>query len=118
MPYRPARQCRNAKRGCPGTTVDPSGYCPVCKPKYQWQKKTDYDRITGRKLQTIRNRFLRSNPLCAECLKNGVYTLATIRDHIVSLAEGGQDTEENTQALCIECHNKKTQEEARRGMKK
>jgi 5-methylcytosine-specific restriction protein A len=40
--------------------------------------------------------------------------VATVRDHIVPLWEGGPDCVENTQALCVECHNAKTADEARR----
>lgn len=113
MPYKTSRVCRN--RLCNGITTDSSGFCPKCKPKYQWQKKSDYKRIGGRKLQQIRAKFLRDNPLCVECLKQGIYKAAEIRDHIKPLAEGGLDTTDNTQALCVECHNKKTQAEAKRG---
>jgi 5-methylcytosine-specific restriction endonuclease McrA len=41
--------------------------------------------------------------------------LATIRDHIVPLAEGGQDIESNVQPLCQTCSDIKTQAEAARG---
>jgi len=41
--------------------------------------------------------------------------LATIRDHIVPLAEGGLDEEFNVQPLCESCHAAKTQQEAQRG---
>jgi 5-methylcytosine-specific restriction protein A len=42
--------------------------------------------------------------------------VATIRDHIVPLAEGGLDAESNIQALCQACSDAKTETEARRGM--
>ena len=32
-------------------------------------------------------------------------------DHIVRLADGGEDSEENLQALCVECHARKTRSE-------
>jgi 5-methylcytosine-specific restriction endonuclease McrA len=41
-----------------------------------------------------------------------------IRDHIVSLKEGGQDIEENTQALCFRCNKAKTEEESTRGIRR
>jgi 5-methylcytosine-specific restriction protein A len=44
--------------------------------------------------------------------------VATVRDHVVPLAEGGLDAEVNTQALCQTCSDAKTQDEARRGMQR
>lgn len=35
-------------------------------------------------------------------------------DHIVNAARGGQDTLDNCQWLCRQCHNRKTQQEATR----
>lgn len=118
-PYKAARQCRN--RQCPGTTVDASGYCEKCKPLYYkpWQKNNQqYKRMGGRRLQTINKVFMREHPLCEECLRHGVHTMAVVRDHIIPLAEGGEDTTENSQALCYKCHDAKTREEARRGREK
>ena len=69
----------------------------------------------GRTLQRERARLFNANPLCAECERQGRVTVATIRDHIIPLAEGGQDTADNIQGLCEECHNKKTAAESKRG---
>lgn len=74
-------------------------------------------RLKGRTLQKERNRLFNEQPLCVECLKRGREVEATIRDHIVPLAEGGMDTVGNTQALCQACHDRKTREEAKRGRK-
>ena len=48
----------------------------------------------------------------------GRYRPATIRDHIVPLAEGGLDHDQNVQALCVACHDAKTQAESQRGQKR
>ena len=69
----------------------------------------------GRTLQRERARLFSANPLCVECERQGRVTVATIRDHIIPLAEGGQDTADNIQGLCEECHNKKTLAESKRG---
>ena len=53
------------------------------------------------------NRYA-DNPLCVECAKRGRVTVATIRDHIIPLAEGGEDVPENTQPF-------KTKAESARG---
>jgi 5-methylcytosine-specific restriction protein A len=48
------------------------------------------------------------HPFCQICQS----ALATIRDHRVNLAAGGRDTPDNEQALCAECHDKKTAAES------
>ncbi len=42
-------------------------------------------------------------PLCRVCAAAGKVAEAVIRDHIVPLAEGGQETEQNCQPLCQAC---------------
>ena len=68
-------------------------------------------RIAGRKLQRLREALFRDEPFCRGCRKRA----AEIRDHVVPLAEGGEDRRENTQPLCQECSDAKTRTEARRG---
>jgi 5-methylcytosine-specific restriction protein A len=41
--------------------------------------------------------------------------VATIRDHVIPLTEGGLDEEANIQAICAACHTAKTVREATRG---
>lgn len=65
------------------------------------------DRITGRKLQRIRNRVLKANPLCQACGLRGSVEV----DHIKPIFKGGEDSaysDANRQALCVECHAAKT----------
>ena len=49
-------------------------------------------------------------PICAHCGQR----VAQVLDHIVPLADGGTDTPENRQGLCVECHTVKTAAENRR----
>ncbi len=73
------------------------------------QKQSEaYKRIRGRKLQHIRANYFKRNPLCAHCLIKGRYTLASELDHIIALVNGGKDTADNYQGLCISCHKIKT----------
>lgn len=72
-------------------------------------------RITGRRLQVMRAKLFSRNPLCAECMRQGKVTVATQRDHIIPLEEGGSDDESNEQGLCQECHDVKSKLEAKRG---
>lgn len=70
--------------------------------------------MTGRKLQAAREALFRANPLCVHCERRGLVKLATQRDHIKSLGEGGEDVPENTQGLCDDCHREKSLGEALR----
>jgi len=63
----------------------------------------------------MRNRLFNEQPLCVLCMKEGRTTVATIRDHIIPLAEGGPDDETNEQPLCQACSDAKTAVEAQRG---
>ncbi len=51
------------------------------------------------------------NPLCVLCDAQGITRLATQRDHIKPLFEGGEDTDDNTQGLCEQCHDAKSEQE-------
>lgn len=80
-----------------------------------WGHARPVQRIRGRRLQRMRDRLFSRQPLCVLCLKAGRTAIATIRDHIIPLEEGGQDNEANEQAICADCHRVKTQAEALRG---
>ena len=85
-------------------------------PRDAWAKKpTATKRVTGRKLQAMRAELFTRNPLCVECERQGRVTLATQRDHIVSLEEGGKDDDTNVQGLCHACHDVKSLAERLRG---
>jgi 5-methylcytosine-specific restriction protein A len=68
-------------------------------------------RIRGRRLQKLREDLFAREPLCRNCRRRA----AVIRDHVVPLAEGGTDTEDNTQGLCQSCSDVKSHREANRG---
>jgi 5-methylcytosine-specific restriction protein A len=55
------------------------------------------------------------HPLCVLCLEANRVRAATIRDHILPLAEGGTEDSFNIQALCATCHTRKTNRESQRG---
>lgn len=116
MPVAAPRPCTHP--GCGVLVRDGSGRCAK-HPKPQWSKPaTATKRITGRKLQAMRAELFASNPLCAECKQQGRVTLATQRDHIKPLAEGGTDTDDNVQGLCGPCHDAKSKTEAARGVRR
>ncbi len=93
-----------------------TGPCPTCQ-RSPWHQPQPSVRIRGRKLQTLRRRLFCAQPWCRLCLAKTPqrFTFATIRDHVVPLAEGGTDTDDNIQPLCIDCSDAKTANEATRG---
>ena len=73
------------------------------------------NRTTGRRWLAIRARILRDQPLCMHCEHAGRTTAATEVDHVIPLHAGGTDDDGNLQALCHECHERKSVTE--RGMR-
>ena len=116
MPTAAPRPCSHP--GCGALVRDGSGRCAK-HPKPAWAKPaTATKRITGRRLQAMRAELFTREPLCAVCQRLGRVTLATQRDHIKALAEGGADDASNVQGLCTTCHDAKTKEEAARGVRR
>ena len=108
MPKHPKRPCRYP--GCPNL-CESGTYCSE-------HSAESPDRLRGSatergydaKWRRARKRFLRSHPLCANCLSQGVLTPATVVDHIVP-HRGDHRLfwdEQNWQPLCKACHDRKT----------
>ncbi|MBB4618973.1 HNH endonuclease [Sphingomonas abaci] len=69
-------------------------------------------RLRGRAGQAQRARRLaRTDGLCERCDADDRVTLATVVDHIVPLAKGGTDEDDNTRNLCDPCHREVTAEQ-------
>lgn len=72
-------------------------------------------RLRGPQLQRIRRDWFSRYPLCVRCQAAGRVRLAEQLDHIVALANGGkdfdEDDEQNRQGLCTPCHHIKTCED-------
>jgi 5-methylcytosine-specific restriction protein A len=97
---------------------DGTSRCPM-HPAPVWAKAANATkRVTGRRLQAMRNALFTRNPLCAECQRLGRVTLATQRDHIIPLEEGGKDDSSNEQGLCQDCHDVKSHAESLRGRRR
>jgi 5-methylcytosine-specific restriction protein A len=76
-----------------------------------WAKRPDAPaRLTGRKGQERRARWLSEQPLCVMCaaMTPPRVTAGQDVDHKKPLAKGGADDESNLQTLCRECHEKKS----------
>jgi len=110
MPLAPLRHC---SPGCP--TLTRGGPCAVHTTPKSTGWNNDDTRLRGRRLQAKRKQLFDDEPLCRLCRKLGRVSAATIRDHIVPLAEGGTDEDSNIQPLCQTCSDTKTRQEAIRG---
>lgn len=63
----------------------------------------------GRPWRRKRARILdRDNYLCIMCFELGILTAATEVDHIIGIAEGGTDDDDNLRSLCSRCHARVT----------
>ena len=68
-------------------------------------------RLRGRRGVEQRKRRLAAEPLCRDCDEKGRVTAATVPDHIIPLAQGGPDTDDNIRCLCEACHVIRTNEQ-------
>lgn len=86
-------------------------------PRVQSLPPTSARRMTGRPLQKRRfEAWLAAEARCAKCGRTVEYPHGFELDHVVPLFMGGDDTEQNTQVLCIApdgsgCHQGKTRED-------
>lgn len=111
MPRRPKMPC--AHPGCPALVEPGTHYCVQHKPLHPEYTRPAAKRGYSSKWQRASKKFLQSHPLCAECMKQGRYTKATVVDHIVP-HRGDQKLfwdQNNWQAMCKTCHDKKTWDE-------
>lgn len=102
--------CRKA--GC-AELLTTSGYCAA-------HSKTDTSRPNSgargydHRWRIARARYLTKHPLCVTCQSKGRVVQATVVDHIIR-HQGDKslfwDKENNWQALCTTCHNRKTAHE-------
>jgi 5-methylcytosine-specific restriction protein A len=113
MAMAPPRPCPFPKCGqiaCTNPAHQPTAWRP--------RDGTVVKRIRGRELQRRRARLFARERWCVVCAQDGKRTLATIRDHIIPLAEGGTEDEDNEQPLCLDCSDRKTEDESRRGVQR
>ena len=71
-------------------------------------KRVRESRTTGRALQKRRLAVWSRDPHCAHCRQLTVFPSGFNLDHILALGNGGEDTDANSQVLCLACHGKKT----------
>lgn len=116
MPKAAPKPC--SQPGCGVLVRDGTSRCSKHQREAWAKKPTATKRVTGRRLQALRAELFARNPLCAECERQGRVTLATQRDHVISLEEGGTDDDSNVQGLCPACHEAKSKAERIRGQRR
>ena len=113
MPRRPNTPCKHP--GCPALVPYGTSYCEEHKIEHRSDRASATERGYGSVWQKARKRFLRMHPLCVRCMEEGKYVKATVVDHIEP-HRGDPKLfwdEGNWQALCKQCHDKKTMTEDR-----
>lgn len=108
MPYKPKHSCGHP--GCPELVESGKQYCEKHVSLHPEYTRSASSRGYTSKWQRASKAYLRKHPLCAECMKVGRYTKATVVDHITP-HRGDQKLfwdEGNWQPLCKACHDKKT----------
>jgi 5-methylcytosine-specific restriction protein A len=112
MPWKPKHPCRYA--GCSALAEHGESYCSEHKSKvriqYEAQRGTSTERGYNARWRRLRQWFLNSHPLCAECGRHGILKAAAVVDHVIP--HRGDQTllydQSNLQSLCTTCHNRKT----------
>ena len=83
---------------------------------------TRHERGYGSTWDKLRKKVLeRDMYLCQACKRDGILTPLGVKpydhavDHIKPKAKGGTDDEDNLEGLCADCHDAKTEREAKEG---
>ena len=107
MPRKSKRPCGHL--GCPELVEAPQLYCGEHKPLHP-DRPSASKRGYGSKWQRVSKAYLRKHPLCVKGRAEGKYVTATVVDHIQ--AHRGDAVlmwnQDNWQALCKPCHDRKT----------
>lgn len=107
MPYKPNKPCRHP--GC-ARLISSGKYCEEHLPLHPEYIRSAATRGYNSRWSKARKAYLSEHPLCAECLRRGKYTEATVVDHIKP-HRGNQELfwdKSNWQSLCKPCHDRKT----------
>ena len=112
MPWKPKHNCTYP--GCHTLVESGQSRCPThtiaVRAQYDARRGTSTERGYNARWRRLRQWFLNSHPLCAECNRNGILTAASVVDHIMP-HRGDMALlydQANLQSLCTTCHNRKT----------
>ncbi len=104
---KPKKPCKHP--GCPLMTDN--DYCDLHAKLHTSDRASAHERGYSSQWQKARKEFLKANPLCVQCQREGKTTAGTVVDHIKP-HRGNQTLfwdETNWQPLCKKCHDVKTQ---------
>jgi 5-methylcytosine-specific restriction protein A len=113
VPTKPKRPC--SMNGCGRLCENGEQYCSehkqVANKHYnKHQRDPTSNKRYGRSWKRIRDRYIKTHPLCEECQKNGLLTTAEEVHHILPLSKGGGNDASNLMSLCKSCHSRITVE--------
>jgi 5-methylcytosine-specific restriction protein A len=114
MPRAAPTPCRYP--GCGAVLTNP-GYCVTHRSathRDYGRARRAFDAEVGfyqsSRWRAARAAFLRINPLCVACYSLGSLVAARVVDHVLPIKRGGERFDaSNLQALCVSCHNRKSQ---------
>ena len=108
IPHTPKVPCKQT--GCAALVEPGKQYCEKHLPLHPEVTRSAGKRGYGSRWQRESKQFLQSHPLCAECMKQGRYTKATVVDHIKPHRGDPKLFWDRTnwQSLCKPCHDDKT----------
>lgn len=113
MPNLPPRPCTHPR--CRKMQTK-RGKCDDHQQHGGWQSSESKDERYGINWRAIRKRIMsRDHQLCQACKRAKRYVQAKYVDHIIPKFEGGTDDDQNLEAICKVCHDKKSAQEAVRG---
>ena len=108
MPRRPNQPCKH--NNCKYLVPHGKQYRDEHAKEHIRDVKSTSEKGYTSKWNKARARFLGKHPLCEHCLKKNIYTKAVVVDHVTP--HRGDETlfwnENNWQALCKSCHDRKT----------
>lgn len=102
--------CRECKQ------ISTTPICSSCLKKTTITAKRNINKERARararaESRRVRARWVRAGTIfCVSCLRGPLSSSEWHIDHIIPLAEGGSDTEDNLQPLCIPCHTVKSKD--------
>ena len=108
MPVKPKRPC--AYPGC-SRLAESGSYCEehkklLDKQYNRWERDPEINKRYDERWRAIRDRYMRTHPLCALCASEGRVKAAEMVHHIKPLGEGGTHEESNLMSLCNACHSR------------
>ena len=108
MPSKPMKICLYP--GCPNLTT--STYCEEHTRsnnreynRQRLERDPDFYKRYGRRWHEIRDLYISKHPLCERCLEAGHLVPAEEVHHVLPLADGGDNSDENLMSLCKSCHS-------------